>query len=131
MPSAVSGIGSLLIGDGATRECPQAGVIEGVAQRRAVGEFLEFASMLEPISAHPGATQGGEMTTHAQTGTEIARQGTDIGARRTVHLDVQVDEGPVATHRQHIETLDTHAARGEFDLLALTHQLKWSRQVSR
>ena len=63
------------------------------------------------------------MPARAHIGAEIAGQCADIGPRRTIHLDVDVNELTVAADRENVEAVDAHRTRGEFDLLALADTL--------
>ncbi len=54
---------------------------------------------------------------------DVARQRPDVGARRTVHLDVDVDQGVVSSRPEHLEPVDPHPARGQLDRLALAGEL--------
>src|SRR5690625_1060203 len=62
------------------------------------------------------------MPTDTQRGTEIAGHSTDVGARRTVHLDVNINELAVATRCQHLEPIDAHRPGGKLDSAALPDQ---------
>ena len=82
---------------------------------RLVGQLVERACLVQSKPADPGAPQRGQVTADRQRGAEIAGQGADVGSGGTVDLDVDVDQVVVAAYGQHLEPVDAHRPRGQFD----------------
>ena len=73
-----------------------------------VGQLVERARLIESEAADPGAPQRSQVAPDAQRRAEIAGQRADVGSRRAVHLDVDIDQRSAAPHRQHLEPVDAH-----------------------
>ena len=74
----------------------QACLVQRQAQPRALRQFVEWVRLVEPEAADAGAPQRRQVATRPQRGPEVAGQGTDVGTRRAVDLDVEIDESPPA-----------------------------------
>src|SRR5207248_11392052 len=64
-----------------------------------------------------------ELAAEPEGRANVARQRPDVGAARTVDVNVHVDEFVVTADGQHIEPVDAYIAGRQFDRVALTDQL--------
>src|SRR4029077_16959095 len=77
------------------------------------GQLLQGPGVLDPVSAHPGAAQPGQVAAGAQSGAEIACQRPDVGAAGAADGRVDVEQISVTMCPGDRELVDGHRPRLE------------------
>src|SRR5918993_5776656 len=81
-----------------------------------VGKLVQGPGDVEAVRPDPGTAKRGQVATDAQCGAEVAGQGTDVGARGALDLDVDVEMATIPSDAQQVEPPHRHVSGPELHL---------------